>query len=88
MPLYEYKCTKCSHIFEKQQKITDASIKKCPKCRGAVNKIFSASGIIFKGSGFHNTDYRKDHNKPAKPEPVKEAAKSTVNAPAKKETKK
>lgn len=63
MPVYEYKCTKCRHVFEEQQSIHDDPVKTCPKCRGKVNKVFSAAGIVFKGSGFHNTDYRKPKEK-------------------------
>jgi len=59
MPTYEYKCTKCQHRFEREQRMSDAPVKTCPKCAGPVIKVFSASGIIFKGSGFHNTDYGK-----------------------------
>ena len=59
MPLYDYKCSKCSYIFEVQQKISEEPLKHCPKCKGYIKRIISPAGIIFKGSGFHVTDYGK-----------------------------
>ena len=64
MPLYDYKCNKCGHIFEAQQKMSEESLKFCPLCKGPIKRLISASGIIFKGPGFHVTDYGK---KPAPP---------------------
>ncbi|MBN2013373.1 zinc ribbon domain-containing protein [candidate division KSB1 bacterium] len=60
MPTYEYRCDECGHEFEKFQSITDEPIKICPVCEGTVTKKLSGgSGIIFKGSGFYQTDYKK-----------------------------
>ena len=60
MPTYEYQCRKCGHEFEKFQAITAAPLKTCPKCKGAVARLLSGgAGIIFKGSGFYQTDYKK-----------------------------
>jgi len=60
MPTYEYECTHCGHNFEMFQKITDKHIENCPKCKSKVKRLIgSGSGIIFKGSGFYATDYRK-----------------------------
>ena len=59
MPLYDYKCTKCGHIFEVLQKITEEPLKYCPNCKGPIKRLISAAGIIFKGAGFHITDYAK-----------------------------
>ncbi len=59
MPTYEYECTKCGR-FDKFQKMSDESMKKCPKCKGKIHRLIgSGSGIIFKGSGFYATDYKK-----------------------------
>jgi len=59
MPTYEYECTKCGHVFERFQSMTEESVKRCPKCRCKVRRLFgSGAGIIFKGSGFYQTDYR------------------------------
>jgi putative FmdB family regulatory protein len=59
MPLYEYQCKKCKHRFEKIQKFSDAPIKKCPECGGAVEKLLSQSAVQFKGSGWYVTDYAR-----------------------------
>jgi putative FmdB family regulatory protein len=59
MPLYEYKCKKCGHRFEKIQKFSDNPVKKCPECGGAVEQLLSAPAVQFKGSGWYVTDYAK-----------------------------
>lgn len=60
MPTYEYECLNCGHNFEVFQKITDKPIENCPRCNKKVKRLIgSGSGIIFKGSGFYATDYRK-----------------------------
>jgi putative FmdB family regulatory protein len=66
MPTYDYECDACGHRFEEFQSMKDAPLKECPKCKK--NKlrrlIGTGAGIIFKGSGFYTTDYRKsDSNK-------------------------
>ena len=59
MPTYEYECTKCGYVFERFQKMTDEPLKRCPKCRCKVKRLIgTGAGIIFKGSGFYETDYR------------------------------
>ena len=63
MPTYEYECKKCGQ-FDKFQRITEPKLKKCPTCKGPVKRLLGAgSGIIFKGSGFYQTDYRSDSYK-------------------------
>jgi putative FmdB family regulatory protein len=59
MPLYDYKCSKCAYVFEVAQRITEDPLKHCPKCKGPIKRLISPAGIIFKGSGFHVTDYKK-----------------------------
>lgn len=60
MPTYEYECISCGHSFEKSQNINDKHLTKCPKCNKKIKRLIgSGSGIIFKGSGFYATDYRK-----------------------------
>jgi putative FmdB family regulatory protein len=60
MPTYEYKCDECGYRFEKFQRMTEARLTECPECQGAVRRLIGAgAGIIFKGSGFYCTDYRK-----------------------------
>ena len=60
MPTYDYECEACNHRFEKFQPITSSPIRKCPKCgkRKVKRLIGTGAGIIFKGSGFYETDYR------------------------------
>ena len=60
MPTYEYECRNCNKVFDIFQKITDKPIEKCPKCHKKISRLIGGgSGIIFKGSGFYATDYRK-----------------------------
>lgn len=56
MPTYQYECTSCGHQFELFQSFSDEAIKECPECKSAVRKIYSAVGVVFKGSGFYKTD--------------------------------
>ena len=59
MPTYEYECRKCGNHFERFQSIMAEPVKRCPKCHGSVHRVLSGgSGIIFKGSGFYETDYK------------------------------
>lgn len=80
MPTYEYECTKCGHTFEKFQSITARPVSKCPACGGKVKRLLgSGAGVIFKGSGFYQTDYRSEsYKKAAKAE--KEAAGSSSDS--------
>jgi putative FmdB family regulatory protein len=61
MPTYEYECQACGYAFEELQGMTDAKLKKCPKChKNKLSRLIgSGSGMIFKGSGFYETDYKK-----------------------------
>lgn len=58
MPTYQYACTACEHRFEAVQKFTDDSLTVCPECAGALRKVYSSVGVVFKGSGFYRTDSR------------------------------
>ena len=78
MPLYEYRCTKCGHRFEKIQKFSDPHVKKCPKCKGKVEQLLSSPAVHFKGTGWYVTDYAakgagasKDKEESVKPEEKK-----------------
>ena len=64
MPTYQYACKQpaCGHRFEAVQSFSDDPITVCPVCEGQVRKVFSAVGVVFKGSGF----YRNDSREPAK----------------------
>ncbi len=58
MPTYQYTCTDCGEPLEVVQKFTDAALTECPRCGGTLRKVFSAVGVVFKGSGFYRTDSR------------------------------
>lgn len=80
MPTYEYKCDSCKNVFEEHQSIHDKPLAKCKECGGALKKIFSPAGIIFKGSGFHVTDYGRKKEIPQKSE---KAGNESTKAPKK-----
>lgn len=67
MPTYDYICDACSHVWEEFQSITAEPTKKCPECKKkkARRRIGSGAGILFKGTGFYQTDYRSDSYKKA-----------------------
>lgn len=67
MPTYDYKCNECGHRFELFQSMRDKPIRKCPECgKSAVERLIGVgAGIIFKGSGFYETDYRSESYKKA-----------------------
>ncbi|MET9759841.1 FmdB family zinc ribbon protein [Streptomyces sp. NPDC006372] len=58
MPTYQYQCTECGEGLEAVQKFTDDALTECPNCKGRLKKVFSAVGIVFKGSGFYRNDSR------------------------------
>lgn len=79
MPTYQYACRACGEQLEAVQSFSEPSLTECPNCRGELRKVFSAVGVVFKGSGFYKTDSRpsssaKDKDKPAE--------KKTESAPA------
>ena len=64
MPTYEYQCTRCGHQFEVVHRVGE-TVERCERCGAPVRRVFSPPALIFKGPGFHVTDYRKT---PAAPE--------------------
>jgi putative FmdB family regulatory protein len=58
VPTYQYQCTECGEGLEAVQKFTDDALTVCPNCDGRLKKVFSAVGIVFKGSGFYRNDSR------------------------------
>jgi putative FmdB family regulatory protein len=60
MPLYEYECGKCAHRFEQRKSISEGANACCPQCKSTAQRIFAPVPIVFKGSGFYVTDYRKE----------------------------
>ncbi len=79
MPTYDYKCNACDHRFEKFQPMTARPVRKCPDCGklSAKRLIGTGAGVIFKGSGFYQTDYRNTSYNEAKKADKEPTAKSS-----------
>ncbi len=86
MPTYDYECDACNHAFEMFQSITAKHIRKCPECgKLKIKRLIGAgSTIIFKGSGFYQTDYRSEEYKSQQ---KAEKSSSTAGTKDKKESK-
>ena len=67
MPTYDYVCDACGHEFEHFQRMSDKRLLKCPKCgkRALRRKVGAGAGVIFKGTGFYQTDYKKSSPPPS-----------------------
>ena len=78
MPTYDYECDACDHAWEMFQKMSDDPIKKCPSCgKKKARRLFgTGAAIVFKGSGFYETDYRSDSYKKGEKAEKKGAEKS------------
>ena len=57
MPLYDYECLSCGHVFELRQSFNDEPVGSCPRCEGSSRRKFHAVPVIYKGTGFYTTDY-------------------------------
>jgi putative FmdB family regulatory protein len=86
MPTYDYMCTGCGHNFDHFQSITSPPLKKCPSCeKNSLKRLIgSGSGIIFKGSGFYQTDYRSESYRQAQDKDKKSTQKDGKNEKGKK----
>ena len=75
MPTYDYECAECEHAFEAFHSMSAESISVCPECGGNVRRLIgTGAGILFKGSGFYQTDYRSaDYKKAASADKPQEA---------------
>lgn len=84
MPTYEYECAACHHRYETLQSITAPPLQKCPRCgkKRARRLIGAGAGLIFKGSGFYITDYRKPSGKPSEKKPPSRSDKASPPPPA------
>ena len=82
MPTYEYLCDACQHNFDEFQSMSEPALTKCPKCRKKkLRRVFGAgAAVIFKGSGFYQTDYRSESYKQAAKADQEAAGKSTGKA--------
>ena len=76
VPTYQYACTECGEQLEVVQKFTDDALTVCPACDGRLRKVFSAVGVVFKGSGFYRTDSRNGANRSSNG-----SSKASSNAP-------
>ncbi|NBO08009.1 MAG: FmdB family transcriptional regulator [Actinobacteria bacterium] len=85
MPTYPYACTSCEHSFEIVQSFSEDALKVCPECGGALRKLYSSVGIVFKGSGFYRTDSRGESKGASSTTSSSGTASSTSSAPAKSE---
>lgn len=85
MPTYEYLCEACRNRFERFQPITAQPVRSCPKCRKSVKRVIhGGAGLIFKGSGFYQTDHRSKGYREAaqkeKPEKKSDAAPASASS--------
>ncbi len=85
MPTYDYECDACDHAFELFQQMSDPVKKKCPKCgKLKLRRLFgTGAAVVFKGSGFYETDYRSDSYKKGE-EKAKKATDSGKKSDSKK----
>ncbi|WP_030413378.1 FmdB family zinc ribbon protein [Streptomyces sp. NRRL S-1448] len=79
MPTYQYQCTACGEGLEAVQKFTDDALTECPSCNGRLKKVFSAVGIVFKGSGFYRNDSRGSSSSSS---PAKSSSSSSTTSPS------
>ena len=90
MPNYDYRCQTCGHTFEVFQRMNDPKLEDCPQddCDGSVKRLLgTGAGVIFKGSGFYQTDYRSDSYKKGESK-EKNSSKKTESTPKKDSSKK
>jgi putative FmdB family regulatory protein len=89
MPTYDYTCSGCGHRFERFESLNDDGAKACPKCgkKKARRMLGTGVGLIFKGSGFYTTDYKRsssgESGKSGEPEKKKAAGKEKKEEPKK-----
>jgi putative FmdB family regulatory protein len=86
MPIYEYICEKCGSHTEAIQKVSDPPLKRCPKCRGKLEKIMSRTSFQLKGGGWYLSDYSRKATPETKDKPEssteKKTEKKTESAPS------
>ncbi len=88
MPTYQYACTACGHQLEAVQSFSDDPLSECPECEGRLRKVYSAVGVVFKGSGFYRTDSRNGGKTggASKPAETKSESKTDTKSETKTET--
>lgn len=86
MPIYEYRCESCEHRLEKLQRMSEGDLVDCPECeKPALKRLVSASAFRLKGSGWYETDFKKDNKRNLAESPASE---STAKSPAGSDSKK
>ena len=84
MPVYEYECSHCNHVFERKQGFDDEPIAECPVCAARARRVFRSVPVIYKGNGFYSTDNRGVSNgKPEKKLPKTKEPAGGESTPAK-----
>ena len=78
MPTYQYACTACDERLEAVQSFSDAALVECPACSGRLRKVFSAVGVVFKGSGFYKNDSRETVKKGSKSDSAASSSSSST----------
>lgn len=78
MPAYDFRCTSCGTTCEVVRPASDTAPVACPECGGQTKRVFTPVGVVFKGSGFYNTDYK---NKSASPATIGTPKKGSDSAP-------
>lgn len=88
MPIYEYRCSKCGHVLEAWQKLSDPPLRACEVCGAPVKKIISHNTFHLKGSGWYVTDYasRSSEEKPEKKERKEKTGKADSKSTSKKDS--
>lgn len=85
MPVYDFKCSECSTVFEIKRSPKQRDDVHCPECESPAKRVFTPVGVVFKGSGFHTTDYRKqpaETKEPPKCPSVDSSSSECSNCPA------
>ena len=83
MPIYEYECTRCGHVFEVMQSFSDKPPRQCERCSGRVRKRITAAAFHLKGSGWYVTDYKRSGSSSSKSsKPASPASTTKESTPA------
>ena len=90
MPIYEYECGSCHHVFERRQRFDEEPVAMCPRCQGKARRVIHSVPVIFKGSGFYSTDHGRGYraSTPAKKPEKTGEQKAPVGGEAGKESSK
>ncbi len=82
MPAYDYRCTSCEQVFEVNRPMSARGDEHCPACGCVGARLFSPVGVAFKGTGFHNTDYKPRPKDPSETKPAETKSTAPAACPA------